>query len=162
MGCRMHRKGRRDDMVQKRRYCFRPFKWKRKISFLHAFNTFMRLGYKKHFFAFKCNCARWQRSSRFGFDFMTAYTQNVLRNIFTLSLPSFAYIFCPYAARILYLINAIHRTIKNKDKGLHNNPVKMQYFTLLQFFFRQLQIHGYAPACSVMKGKSFVIVKKWL
>ena len=52
---------------------------------------------------------------------MTAYTQNVLRNIFTLSLPSFAYIFCPYAARILYLINAIHRAIKKKDKGLQQS-----------------------------------------
>ena len=61
----------------------------RLASYMHSI-LFMRLGYKKHFFACKCNCARWQRSSRFGFDFMTAYTQNVLRSIFTLSLPSLA------------------------------------------------------------------------
>ena len=132
----------------------------RLASYMHSI-LFMRLGHKS-IFARKCNCARWQRSSRFGFDFMTAYTQNVLRSIFTLSLPSLAYIFCPYAARILYLINAIHRAIKKKDMGLQQSCKSAVLYNFAIF----LQTTSNSWLCTRLFGDEefcdYNKVKKWL
>ena len=60
MGCRMHCIEREEEMI----WCKKDViasglvnEKERLASYMHSI-LFMRLGYKKHFFACKCNCAR--------------------------------------------------------------------------------------------------------